>query len=372
MKKDKTYNTIIVGGGFYGCMLALFFKEKGGSVAILEKEKDLLMRASYNNQARVHNGYHYPRSFLTALRSHQNFARFVKDFKETVVDNFQKVYAIASGVSKVTSLQFGKFCKQIGAPVEVAPLHIKKIFNSNLVEEVFKVEEYVFDAKKLRKILKNKLKKAGVKILFKNQVNKLEEGKGGDLTLILGNGKIMHSKQVFNCTYSSINNILKNSNLPLLPFKHEWTEMPLLAVPAQLKNLGITIVDGPFFSLMPFPSLKLHTLHHVRYTPHFSWVDGEIKVKKLPRKSRFLYMIKDAERFIPLLKETKYKDSIFEIKTVLEEAEESDKRPILYRKNYGMENLHIIMGGKIDNIYDCLAELKKDVFEKPQTLSPKN
>ena len=30
-------------------------------------DADLMQRASYANQARVHNGYHYPRSLLTAL-----------------------------------------------------------------------------------------------------------------------------------------------------------------------------------------------------------------------------------------------------------------------------------------------------------------
>ena len=134
--------------------------------------------------------------------------------------------------------------------------------------------------------------------------------------------------------------------------------MPLIEIPQKLKNLAITILDGPFFSVMPFPPKKLHTLHHVRYTPHFSWTDDS-KVPKLSRKSKFLYMIKDAERYIPAMRDAKYIDSIFEVKTVLQEAENSDKRPILYRQNFGMKNFHIIMGGKIDNIYDVISQISQ-------------
>lgn len=355
------FDVVIVGGGFYGCMLALFLKSKACSVAIIEKEKDLLMRASYNNQARVHNGYHYPRSYLTALRSHLNYGRFLKDFKKTVATNFTKIYCIAAGLSKTTSMQFVKFCQKIGAPIKEAPLPIKKLFNPTLMDGIFEAEEFVFDAKELRKILKNKLKKAGVKVFLNKEVIGVENDEQKNILLFLKNDKVLRSKVAFNCTYSQINQLLKKSNLPLLPFKHEWTEMPLLQVPPQLKNLAITILDGPFFSLMPFPPKKLHTLHHVRYTPHIAWTDGG-KMPKLSRKSRFDYMIRDAKRFIPALAQSQHRDSIFEVKTVLEEAETSDKRPILFKKHHGLQNFHVIMGGKIDNIYDCLYEVSQTKF----------
>src|SRR5688572_13256562 len=117
------FDVAVIGGGFYGCILALELKKKFKKVVLLEEEKDLLLKASYNNQARIHNGYHYPRSFITALRSHLNYAKFVKDFENSVVDNFLSVYAIAKN-SKVSSQQFMKFCSKIGSPLKRAPLKI--------------------------------------------------------------------------------------------------------------------------------------------------------------------------------------------------------------------------------------------------------
>ena len=43
----------------------------------------------------------------------------------------------------------------------------------------------------------------------------------------------------------------------------------------ELKNSGITVMDGPFFSVMPFPAKGLHSFSHVRYTPHYEWQDTE-------------------------------------------------------------------------------------------------
>ncbi|MDA8491721.1 FAD-dependent oxidoreductase, partial [Kluyvera sp. Awk 3] len=47
---------IIVGGGFFGLYLAEQLSLKGHHVKLFEKEHDFMSRASYNNQARVHNG----------------------------------------------------------------------------------------------------------------------------------------------------------------------------------------------------------------------------------------------------------------------------------------------------------------------------
>ena len=50
------------------------------------------------------------------------------------------------------------------------------------------------------------------------------------------------------------------------------------------------------------------------------------------------------------------------VKTVLQQNENNDGRPILYRKDYGFKNFDIVMGGKIDNIYDVCREMQKVNF----------
>ncbi len=349
----------IIGGGFYGCAIALHLKKHFKKVIILEKEPDLLLKASYNNQARVHNGYHYPRSFITAFRSHQNYGRFIKEYAQAVNKKFTMTYAVGNLNSKITSSQFVKFCNQIGSPVKAAPDKIRRLFDNRLIEDVFMVDEVVFNAAKLRTILKDKLKKQKVKVLFNSEVTQVISQKGS-LKLVYKNGKSLLADMVLNCSYANINQLLKNSKLPTLPFKYELTEMPLLKLPPQLSQLGITIMDGPFFSVMPFPDKRLHSLHHVRYTPHEVTFNTTPNLKE--RKSKYLYMIKDAQRYVPLLTEASYKGSLFEVKTLLFEHENTDARPILFRKDYGFKNFHVILGGKIDNIYDIVEAINQDLL----------
>ena len=50
------------------------------------------------------------------------------------------------------------------------------------------------------------------------------------------------------------------------------------------------------------------------------------------KKSNFRYMINDAKRYIPLLKDVVYKDSIYEVKTVQVKWNRWWKTNIIYKK----------------------------------------
>lgn len=351
MAKSNKFDVIVIGGGFYGCALALKLKRKFSKVLIVEKEENILTRASYNNQARVHNGYHYPRSYLTALRSRINFPKFVSDYRQAIEKDFKKVYAIAKSGSKVTSKQFWLFCQKIGAPIKPARESIKKLFNKALIEDVFEVTEYAFNAANLRKMLKRNLINSKINLELGKEAKIIAQETSGNLQVQLDSGKVLSGKYVFCCIYSQTNQLLKNSELPLLPLKNEATEIALIKVPDRLKKMGVTVMDGPFFSTMPFPDRQLHSLSHVTYTPHSSWVEkGERTSYRL--RSNFPYMIRDAQRFLPCLKDAKYVDSLYEIKTVLPKNEVDDGRPILFKAHHGLKNLFVVLGGKIDNIYD--------------------
>jgi hypothetical protein len=69
-------------------------------------------------------------------------------------------------------------------------------------------------------------------------------------------------------------------------------------------------------------------------------------------------MLKDAQRYVPALCKSRYLDSIWEVKTILPQSESDDSRPILMKKDHGIQGFTCIMGGKIDNIYDVIEELE--------------
>ncbi len=83
-------------------------------------------------------------------------------------------------------------------------------------------------------------------------------------------------------------------------------------------------------------------------------------------------MIKDGMRYLPILGECEYRESLWEVKTILPQNELNDGRPILFKKDHGIKNYNCILGGKIDNVYDILDELH-GIFstEKKEKVSAK-
>lgn len=362
----------IIGGGFFGMYLSEYFARKGHKVILSEKEDDFMQRASYVNQARVHNGYHYPRSILTALRSRVSFPVFNEEFMDCIDDSFDKYYMISALHSKVSAKQFEKFCHRIGAKCESAPPKITNLIDSNYVEAVFATQEYAFDSVKLKQKMLHRIQNAGVKYHLNQKIQSVIESNGKLLVKACSTKdkrelEPIEVDEVFNCTYSMINQVINDSCLEMISLKHELTEMALVKVPDELENVGITVMDGPFFSAMPFPSRGLHSFSHVRYTPHYEWNDidkahyrnAHQHYKEIIKKSAWKSMIYDARRYMPILSECKYQDSIWEVKTILPRSDSNDSRPILFKPNFGLKGFHCIMGGKIDNVYDVIEVIEK-------------
>ena len=82
---------LIIGAGLYGLYAALYCGKKGQQVEVLEIEQAPFTRATYINQARVHMGYHYPRSLSTAMKSAGYFKRFVEDYSFCIHTKFEQI-----------------------------------------------------------------------------------------------------------------------------------------------------------------------------------------------------------------------------------------------------------------------------------------
>lgn len=368
MQRDG-YDVVIVGGGFFGIALALEARRYKRHVLLVEAESELMQRSSYGNQARIHQGYHYPRSLLTAERSRVNFPLFVEAYHECVVNDFHKVYAIARHHSKVSAAQFKRFCERVGAPIERASPALSKLFDERTIEAVFTVQEYAFDSVKLRAMVERQLAAAEVEVLRSSEVTEIVPGDTlGVRVQERGQSAVTVSASwLFNATYANLNALLAKSGLERVALKHEFVEITLVRPPPPLDQLGITLMDGPFFSCMPFPSAHAHSFTHVRYTPHETWLDSDAEDPKRSRlsdlaargePSLFGHMVRDAARFVPGLADVEYLRSLWEVKTLLPQSERDDSRPILFRQNAREPRVVSILGAKIDNVIDMAEHVK--------------
>ena len=205
--------------------------------------------------------------------------------------------------------------------------------------------------------MSSQLDKVDLQPRLNTRVEDLEET-GDGVIVRLSTGEELLAGHVFNVTYAGINTLLRKANRPVASLKYEITEIALVRPPEPLSGYGVTVMDGPFFSVMPYPAEALYSLTHVRYTPHHSWkygtndADPYAILERLPLQTRQRFMIKDSGRFLPCLEEAEWVKSIYDVKTVLLKNENDDGRPILYQRRPKDSRIISILGGKIDNIYD--------------------
>lgn len=358
MNAEDRRDVVVIGGGFYGCCLALFARSVCAGVTLVESCDTLLARASYANQARIHTGFHYPRSFATALRSLRLHRRFMEDFAPAVATDFRMLYAVAAHDSKVSARRFHEMYREMNAPIRPADRADVALFDASMIEAVFACDEFAFDADRLRTLLAARLQAAGVELRLGETVASVDPHREGGLAVRLSGGETLRAPLAFNATYGRLGALSVAGATPSLPIKNELCEIALVEPPQALRAVGVTVMDGPFFSIMPFPARGLHSLTHVRYTPQASWLHEDAAVTTLRPRTRWLNMARDAARYLPAIEDVTWRDSIFEIKSVLIKNESDDGRPIFVYGHTDAPGLYSLLGGKLDNIYDLFDALR--------------
>lgn len=355
--KAGTVDYLVIGGGFYGCCLGLFLRSLSQKVTVVEAGADIMERASRVNQARVHTGFHYPRSVLTAAKSMALHQRFAEDFPQAVKTDFRMLYAIARYHSKVSAARFSRMFTELNAPIRPIGTRERVLFDSNLIEDAFECVEYAFDYAVLRRALLERMETCGLRLMLDTEVENVTEEPDA-VSVTLTGGREVRARYVFNVTYGQINHILSMAALPRAALKYELAEIALITPPEELTGLGVTVMDGPFFSVMPYPAERLYSLTHVRYTPHLSWTDKDTALTayqiaaRARNISRSRHMIQDGSRYLPCLAGADVRQSVFDVKAVLLKNEEDDGRPILFQRRPAASRVLSILGAKIDNIYD--------------------
>lgn len=364
-----TYDKIIIGAGIYGLYAANFSANKGEKVLVIEYDDEAFSRATYINQARVHNGYHYPRSYSTAIKSKNYFERFNKDFDFAVNNYFTKIYATSSKYSWTNAEQFRKFCEN--AAVKCEDVNINKYFKGNMVDGAFDTQEYAFDAMKIKEYFLEQLdNKSNVDIFYEVRIHDIKRNEKEKTYSLTTNKGEFSTKFLLNSTYASTNQITERLGFEKFKIKYEICEIILCSTSENLKDIGITVMDGPFFSVMPFGLNGLHSLTSVTFTPHITSYDDlptfdcqkgvECSPKQLgncnkcPNKpeTAWNYMHVLAKKYLRDDINLKYEGSLFSIKPILMASEIDDSRPTVIRKFSENPTYASVLSGKVNTIYD--------------------
>ncbi len=367
------YDFLIVGGGLFGVYAALYLARRGCTVLLVEMEDQLLKKASIVNQARLHSGYHYPRSVATARMSDDHKARFIADHKAFVLFDFEKYYAIDRYASFTDAVQFERFCDFIGIPFKKIEAH--PWINPQRLEALYQTVEYTFDPVLIADYYRGQIENQRSVEVRLGTVIAAAEAVGNAWQAALrsrhtGQTQVVQAAQVINATYAGSNAVNRLFGLTDIQLMHEISEIAFVHSP-QLARIGLTIMDGQFGSIMPYGLSDMLSLSSVAYTHH------KVSHENMPRfhcqqqnpdclptlpancnacpakpASNAAKMMAQIRLYLHPDVQLRYYFSLFTIKSKLKASYIDDGRPTEISLLSENPPFYCIFAGKINSIYE--------------------
>jgi len=343
----------IIGCGMFGAMTALRLSGAGFAVEVFERKSEPLRGASYNNQNRLHLGFHYPRDHETAGQCLRGFKRFCEEFSECVNGDFLNFYFIAEEGSLTSPADYLRFCRELKVDFqEVAvgdfPIEVRK------VALAVRCPEAVYDSGLLRDLVLERMRRSKV-VLTHRDVAKLSV-KGASFELTFGDGGCQDFDAIVNASYANLNRFDADLGLPVSENQYEYTFVPVLEVPFP-RPLGVTIMDGSFMTVLPFGKTGRYLLYHVEHTVIQRCVQRLLPKEWLATETgplagsdRVLLarkMVTACADFVPALASARVVGYLEGPRMVLARRDDTDARPSIVRSP--VPNYITIFSGKIDH-----------------------
>lgn len=191
----------------------------------------------------------------TAMKSAGYFERFNMDYAFCVNKEFDQIYATSSRYSWSDGKQFKEFCRVANIPCE--ELHPENYFKDGMCDGVFRTREYTYDAMILKDYFFEELEKYPTRAEIKCGVKITGIDKIQDTYVInTENKEAYQSGFVLNAAYAETNQILDMAGFEKFGIKYELCEIIICDVSDKLKNIGFTVMDGPFFSKKSSSGIK--------------------------------------------------------------------------------------------------------------------
>lgn len=343
----------VIGGGVFGSMTALRLAEAGHRVTVFERQPSLMMGASYNNQNRLHLGFHYPRDDETARQCILGFKRFVDEFSSCILSGFPNAYFIASQGSHTTPENFVAFAERLDlryTPIDLATF-MPQVDN---VDMGVLTDEVVYDSVLVRAAITERLSHSNVAIRVGEAVVALHrEGDAYRVSTLTG-GEVFDA--VVNCSYADINRLTASLGHPVEVRQYEYTAVPVVEVDLP-SPVGITIMDGRFMTLLPFGKSGRYLLYHVEHAViarenapvmNPAWLAPDTSpFTSVDSTAWFDAIRNDCVEFVPAVRDARHVDTLQGPRMVLANRDATDERPSITTQ---VEPRYVtVFAGKIDH-----------------------
>lgn len=345
----------VIGAGVFGVVTALRLAAAGHAVTLFDRATELLRGAS-GKANRVHQGYHYPRDEPTARQCLAGHGPFSAAFAPALLPGVTNDYYVAEAGSLTDPAAFLAFCDRLALPYRpVEPGSADPPVTQ--VALGLRTDERVFDPSILRRLLVERLASQPVALRLGHAVERLAR-RGAGFALQAG-GETFAADAVVNCGYAEVNRLTAQLGHPIAPRQYEYTVIPVIAPPWPGPT-SVTVMDGPFFSLLPLDRAGRHLLFHVAQSvvarddaPLLdpAWLEPSAAPFETDRgEALFQSMLRSAGAFLPALRQSRLLGFLQGVRMVLADHEESDARPSFVTRHE--PGYLTVFAGKIDH---CLA-----------------
>lgn len=222
---------IVIGAGIFGTTTAIKLSEEH-EVTLVDCESDIMMNASKCNHNRLHFGFHYPRSKVTAEQSLIGYESFYNNFKDSIIDNFPNYYMIEEN-SKISPNEYRDFCRDLGLGIEDLYPNIDMDFSK--IKSSHLTKEPIFDYNSIKNTIKLMIGNSKINLILNKKIKNKSELEQYDV--------------IVNTTYSNINTINKLYDIDLLKLRLQLVAVPIFNI--EQDKIGLTIMDGEYCSIMP-------------------------------------------------------------------------------------------------------------------------
>lgn len=225
---------IIKGGGWYGCHIAATLLADGHDVTLYEKSGSLFSGASGSIPARIHRGYHYPRSGDTRDACLRHMLQFEKFYAAMMRYPKTNIYAVAAHESLVDFTCFKEVCAKIPDTTFHAPDERRELRN---------IDGFAL---------------TGEGHVLINAVRGYFEGLLADRVVYnVDDPPVPAGAMCIDCTFCAVHNVGVQRYEPCVTFLVEGPT-----------DFALTIMDGQFPSLYPWDEVMgLCSVTSAKWTP---------------------------------------------------------------------------------------------------------
>jgi glycine/D-amino acid oxidase-like deaminating enzyme len=343
----------VIGCGAFGALSAIRLSEAGFAVTVYERLPTAMAGASYNNQNRLHLGYHYPRSDETCQQCISGFQRFVDEFPDCVRADFTNGYFIASQGSHTDPAGFIAFCQRNGLTWEKLDL-ARFPMPVRHVDLAVTCPEYIYDSRLLGEEIIRRLERMGVAPRFGDGVTGISPA--GDRYLVTSTSGETHEYDgIVNATYANMGKINSMLGREAPERQYEYTVVAIVETGAA--PCGVTIMDGPFFTLLPFGKSGQSLFYGVSASviaTEFAgqlnpdWLDPQTApFQPSDHAARWQAFVEKGTHFFPTIRDWTLHSFLQGPRMVLPHVDATDKRPSLVEQP--APNVLSLFSGKIDH-----------------------